>query len=137
MIKILIVTHGALAVAFKESSAMFFGSTSDAISTIGLFPMDSPEALYDKITKEIITVDDGSGVLIFVDILSGSPYNMTAMAIDALKTEHKLECFTGVNLPILMEALAGLEYMSLSEMVTQIESVSQESISNLRKKLDI
>lgn len=137
MIKILIVTHGALAVAFKESSAMFFGSASDAISTIGLFPMDSPETLCDKIAKEIETIDDGSGVLIFVDILAGSPYNMTAMAIDALKEEHRLECFTGVNLPILMEALAGLEYMCISEMVAQIESVSQDSITNLRKKLDI
>ena len=51
MVHILIVTHGPLAQALKESSAMFFGSATDDLETLGLFPTDSPEALKDKISR--------------------------------------------------------------------------------------
>ena len=49
MIKILIVTHGPLAQALKESSAMFFGSMSNDVETIGLYPTDNPEDLKEAI----------------------------------------------------------------------------------------
>lgn len=137
MIKIIVVTHGPLAQALKESSAMFFGNTSDSISAIGLFPKDNPEDLKEEICKEINRIDEGDGVMVFVDIFAGSPFNMTALSIDELKESHKIECYTGINMPLLMEALAGCEYMNLEEMTKHIKDVSKDSIVNLREKLDI
>ena len=61
MIKILIVTHGPLAQALKESSAMFFGSMSNDVETIGLYPTDNPEDL-----KEVYTPAFGTGNQSFV-----------------------------------------------------------------------
>ena len=120
MVRIMIVTHGPLAQAFKESAAMFFGSAADNLVTLGLFP-----------------TDNGEGVLVFVDIFAGSPFNMTAMAIDELKENHKIQCFTGVNMPVLMEALGSCETMSLEELREDVASTAQESIVDLRKSLDI
>lgn len=137
MVHILIVTHGPLAQALKESAAMFFGSMTENLSTMGLFPTDSPEALKDKIVDEVNKIDDGDGVLVFVDIFAGSPFNMTAMAIDELQANHKIECFTGVNMPILMEALSSCETMSLEELQADIVEVAKDSIVDLRKALEI
>lgn len=137
MVHIMIVTHGPLAQAFKESSAMFFGSASDNLTTLGLFPTDSPEGLKDKIVNKVNEIDDGDGVLVFVDIFAGSPFNMTAMAIDELKENHKIQCFTGVNMPILMEALGSCETMSLEELREDVAATAQDSIVDLRKSLDI
>lgn len=137
MVKIMIVTHGPLAQAMKDSSAMFFGSMADSLTTLGLFPTDSPEALKDRITDKVKEIDDGDGVLIFVDIFAGSPFNMSAMAIDELKDSHKIQCFTGVNMPILMEAISMCESMTLEELHADIVTVAQESIVDLRKSLEI
>ena len=137
MVHILIVTHGPLAQALKESSAMFFGSATDDLETLGLFPTDSPEALKDKISDKVNAIDDGDGVLILVDIFAGSPFNMSAMAIDELKENHKVECFTGVNMPILMEALGSCGSMSLEELKEDIVPVAAESVVDVRKALDI
>lgn len=137
MSKILIVTHGPLAEGLKESSRMFFGSMSDTLETIGLFPEESPEVLKEKIVEIVKKIDDGSGVLIFVDIFAGSPFNMTALAIDELKTEHKIECYTGVNLPLLMEALTSCTSMELDELKLHLASVAKNTITDLRIALDI
>ncbi|MFR5079593.1 MAG: PTS sugar transporter subunit IIA [[Clostridium] innocuum] len=62
MIKILIVTHGPLAQALKESSAMFFGSMSNDVETIGLYPTDNPEDLKEAICEKVEAIDTGDGV---------------------------------------------------------------------------
>lgn len=137
MVRIMIVTHGPLAQAMKDSTAMFFGSMADSLTTLGLFPTDSPEALKDRIIEKVNEIDDGDGVLIFVDIFAGSPFNMSAMAIDELKENHKIQCFTGVNMPVLMEALGSCEAMDLEALHEDIVAVAKESIVDLRKSLDI
>lgn len=137
MIKLLVVTHGPLAAALKESAAMFFGDATENITTLGLFPTDGPEALQEKISESVKNIDDGDGVMIFVDIFAGSPFNMTALSIDELKENHKLECFTGVNMPILMEALSSCESMDIVSLRQHLNSVSKDTIVDLRQALEI
>lgn len=137
MVNILIVTHGPLAQALKESAAMFFGDAADKLATLGLFPTDSPEALMDKIIDKVNEIDDGDGVVIFVDIFAGSPFNMAAMAIDSLKEEHKIASFTGVNMPVLMEALGSCQIMNLDELHADIMETAKDSIVDVRKALEI
>ena len=116
---------------------MFFGAMADDLTTLGLFPTDGPEELKDRIAEAVNKVDDGDGVMIFVDIFGGSPFNMAALAIDELKNDHKIQCFTGVNMPLLMEALTNCETMSLDELKADIEQVAKESIVDLRKAMEI
>ncbi|MEG0034673.1 MAG: PTS mannose transporter subunit IIA [Bacilli bacterium] len=137
MIKLMIVTHSVLAEGFKESSKLFFGDKADEITAIGLFPSDSPEILEQKIVENIKLIDDGDGVMIFVDIFAGSPFNMVALAIDEVSVKHKIQCFTGINLPLLMEALGSCESMKLDELTKHLNEVSSETIVNLREALDI
>lgn len=116
---------------------MFFGDTADKLETIGLYPADSPEDLMRKIMDKVETIDEGDGVLIFVDMFAGSPYNMTAMAIDELKDTHKLQCLAGVNMPLLMEALPAASRMELDELVEELEKLAPATVINLRKTLEI
>lgn len=136
MVKVLIITHGPLASALKESAKMFCAVAED-IATIELFPFDSPEMLKDKITELIQAIDDGSGVLIFVDIFAGTTSNMAAVAIEELKQTHKLECFSGVNMPLLIEALPNCHVCTLAELRASVAEVAQDTIIDLRHSLDI
>ena len=80
MIQILIVTHGPLAEALKVSAGMFFPQAS-VIATLSLNPQDNPLELKDRIVAEVRKVNEGDGVLIFVDLFAGTPCNMTALAL--------------------------------------------------------
>ncbi len=133
--KLLIVSHGPLAGAMKESARMFFGETCDQIGTLELYPADSPDKLMLDIVDYVRQAEED--VLIFVDIIAGSPYNMTALAIEELKGNHHVECFTGVNMPILMETLGMMKSESLAYIINHIEAIAPDTITNLRKGLDI
>lgn len=137
MIRILLVTHGPMAESMRESARMFFGDKSDELHTMGLYPNDNPEDLKERIIKVVELNDVGDGFLILVDIFYGTPFNMTALAIDELKEKHKVQCFTGVNLPILIETLASTESMSLEDLTKHIEGMSMQTIVNLRSTLDL
>lgn len=135
MIKLIIVTHGPLADAFKESGAMFFGNQVDQVATIGLLPTKSPEVL-EKEIKAAVVQSGTKECLIFVDILAGTPFNVVALMIEELK-EYHIECFAGVNMPIVMEALASKESMNVAELTEHIGEISAATIVNLRQTLEI
>ncbi|AMG50783.1 MULTISPECIES: PTS sugar transporter subunit IIA [Enterococcus] len=135
MIKLIIVTHGPLADAFKESGAMFFGDQVDQVATIGLLPTKSPEVL-EKEIKAAVVQSGTKECLIFVDILAGTPFNVVALMIEELK-EYHIECFAGVNMPIVMEALASKESMNVAELTEHIGEISAATIVNLRQTLEI
>lgn len=138
MVKILIVTHGPLAEGFKESARMFFADAVDEkIDTIGLYPGDVIEDLKDKITASIKQNNTEDGTLIFVDMLAGSPFNMVGLVLNELKDEYKLECITGINMPLLMEALASADSMDLSSITDIIEELAPQSVLNAKKILGL
>lgn len=137
MVKILIIAHGPLAEAFKESAKMFFGEAAEAIEAIGLFPADSPESLKEKIEQKITEMDDGSGVLIFVDIFAGTTFNMAALSIEEMKQDHKIESYSGVNMPLLIEVLPNCSTSTLEQLKNDVASIAPDTIVNLRTALDI
>lgn len=137
MIKFLIVTHGPLAEAFKESLRMFFGDKADEVDVIGLYPTDAVEGLKQKIANSIEKNYSKDGMMIFVDIYAGSPFNMVAYTMHDLNDVYpQLECFTGVNLTMLMEAFADSESLSLERMCEQLEVIAPASIINVKKLLE-
>ena len=137
MINILIVSHGALADGLKDSAQMFFGDGAEKISTLSLNLGDTIEELKDRIEKVIREKCTEDGMMIFVDMLMGSPFNMATLAMHELIDEgYKLQCFTGINLPVLMEVMGGADYMTLEEMTETVENVCCDSFVNVRKKME-
>jgi PTS system mannose-specific IIA component len=137
MVNILIVSHGPLADAFRESLEMFFGKDAETVSTLGLYPMDNPESLQEKIVEKVKEIDDGDGVLILVDIPNATPYNQTALAISEMGDTHKVECLSGISMPLLMEACVNRSTMSVEELKDHLlENVAPTTVQDLRKSLD-
>lgn len=132
MIKLLIVTHGHLSEALKESAGMFFESAK-AIETLSLLPEKNPLELKGHIVKKLKSMELKEGVLIFVDLFAGTPSNMTALAIP----DCQIACFTGVNLPLIMETLAYQETMKLKELSEHLEKMAPSTILDLRKRMEL
>ena len=139
MVAILIVTHGDLSKALLSSIALVMGEPP-MTEALGLYHGDDVEELKTRVRESILRLNQesgGEGVLVLVDLLGGSPSNATAKCINELKDEIKVECITGANLPILVEAVANHANMEINDLKRTCLSAGSESIINLREKLMI
>ena len=104
--QILIVTHGELAAGFKDATEVIFGEVK-GITTIGLHSGESVEAFGEKIYETLAGYDENESVLIFVDLLSASPYNQSVLSVNKLdaKRAENVRLIAGASLPMVLEGI--------------------------------
>ncbi|MGN0417746.1 PTS sugar transporter subunit IIA [Anaerostipes faecalis] len=121
MIGLVIVTHGDMGRGLTDSIKLITGEYKNMV-TLSLRKNDNAEDLYEEILRSIQKVDEGDGVMIFTDVLGGTPSNLSTL----VARKNDLFCLTGVNLPMMIEfmMLAG-EEISLKELAERcLESAS-------------
>jgi len=112
MIGILIVTHGGFAEGLFNAVELIAGK-QEKVKTIGLYHGDGIDEFSDKVKNAYEELDDGDGVIIFVDIFGGSPSNV----VMKLMTEKpKIKAITGVNMPMVVEAVMSRDGSTLDEL---------------------
>ncbi len=125
MVGVVIVTHGKFADGLLDAMHLIAGP-QEKIDQISLKEGDSVELLKSRILESVKNLDDGDGVLVFVDMFGASPCNAAA----ALFKEH-VEVVTGVNLPMILEILNLRGSVSLKELAAIAMDAGKESIKNL------
>lgn len=136
MVEILIVTHGNLAAEMLKSAEIIVGK-QDNVITMGLFHGDSIEDFRDRVARKIGEMGEQNGVLVFVDLYGGSPSNAVVLSLntDYVK-DRKFHCVTGLNLPMLLEALTMRECMGLDELKEHCIKTGCTGIKDLRREFD-
>jgi PTS system mannose-specific IIA component len=136
MIGVLIVTHGDFGKELLKSAELIIGKQNRTM-TLGLFHGDSIDNFRGSIAKAIEMLDEGDGVLVFVDLYGGSPSNATAMNLREIEDNIKVECITGVNLPMILEALTMRESYKLSSLKEHCMEMAQQGIKDLYKEINL
>jgi len=129
MVGMLIVTHGRLGEGLLDAMQMIAGP-QEKVEVISLKEGDSIDELKDKILNAVKTLDDGSGVLVFVDMFGASPSNAAAYLLN-----ENVEVITGVSLPMLLEIVSFRESSSLQELAANAMTAGVESVKNLTQLL--
>ncbi|CZQ97572.1 phosphotransferase system mannose-type iia component [Trichococcus palustris] len=106
MLGIVVATHGSLSDGLKDSAEVIFGATNN-LATVNLNPGDDVQELGTKIKTAIHEVNQGEGVIVFVDLISASPYNQSVLVTNGLEKELQDSVYVigGVNLPMLLVAI--------------------------------
>lgn len=129
MVGVLILTHGKFADGLKNSVEMIMGQ-NDSFSTIGLYEGEDFSEFKEKVLEHVNELDRGEGVLVLVDLFGASPYNSVMFNYQDFKSSNKkVKLLTGVNLPMVIEALNGRNYMNLEKLY---EEVMQTGINNIK-----
>ena len=129
MLGIVLISHGDMANGMLNSAGMFFGETGlQQVTTVSLYPEDSPEDFDVKLADAIKEVNSGDGVVVLADLLGGTPCNRAAYVCS-----ENVQVITGMNLPILMELL-GLR-MGGEVDVNNLISISRDGIVSLNELL--
>ena len=99
---ILVASHGTLAKGMFETSQLFMGTEIPQYDYLCLNASDSAEEFGAEIRKKAEELDSGEGVIIFVDLLGGTPYNQSCLL---LENPEKVQLIAGMNLSMVLEQL--------------------------------
>lgn len=102
---IVIASHGAMAQGILETSKLFFGEQQQ-MKAFCLQANDNPDDFVEVLRQGIKDVDSGDGVIVFCDMLFGSPCNCMMRIISEDLDNPKLDVICGVNLAMILQILA-------------------------------
>lgn len=131
MVGFVLVSHGGMAKGMLEALEMITGVT-DRIAAFGLYEGESPDSLLDTIKEQLPALDDGSGVLFFVDMFGASPFNTCARIF--LENQEKYALICGMNLPMLLELALQREGQSVDDLAQMAVTNGKDSVTRFELK---
>jgi len=124
MIGIVIASHGRLAEEMLSTAQQIVGTFPKA-RWISISSQESVEDIQASMKSAVDAVDEGDGVLVFADLLGGTPCNQSLMLCQG----RKMEVLTGVNLPMLVKA------HSLRASLTDVTLLAEQLIQYGQKNI--
>lgn len=101
MVGILLILHDPLASAFMTAVSRMFEGEPERIEAMDVLVDQDLDDIKKKASEAIARVNNGSGVLIFTDVLGGTPSNCG----HDLVVPGQVEVLTGLSLPMLLRAI--------------------------------
>lgn len=130
MIGILLISHGKMAEGVRDSVRLVAGEFA-GLDTASLVAGQDFDQFRQDVIEKIKALHQGGGVLVFVDLLGASPYNAAMLSYKQLQEEGvPSRVITGMNLPMVMEALSAREEMPLEELAQDLMVFGRDSIQN-------
>ena len=99
---IIIASHGKFAEGMYDAIKMFSGELEN-FSYISLLPDQDLKSFIEELKNKIDKVDSGDGVVVFFDLLYGTPSNIVSSLLKEEIYKEKLEIISGINLATVLE----------------------------------
>lgn len=128
MIGLIVATHGNFASGIISSVNLIAGEQNDLIG-VNFVEGQSSEELKQNLEKAIsdISCDE---ILILTDLMGGTPFNISS-TISTSTDNKKIKVVSGMNLPMLMEAVFSREQTDLDSLITVTRESAIDGISDL------
>lgn len=123
MVGAVIVTHGSLGESLLSTATSIAGEF-EGITAISVTSGLDVEKIKEDITEAIKSVDRGDGVIIFTDMLGGTPTNISLTLIK----EGAVEIVAGINLPTLIKFTSLRKNKTFSEIIAVIKEYAMSTI---------
>ncbi len=123
MVGLVVASHGRLADELVATARQIVGELRN-VATLSVEPSTSPEEIRSRVRDAVRSVDDGDGVLVFADLIGGSPCTQSL----SLCQQARIEVVTGVNLPMLLKADSLRAELPLTELAHTLATYGQKNI---------
>lgn len=133
MYEIIVATHGKLSEGYNDTINMIMGERK-GLYFIEFSPKDEVENLREKFINIINSIKNENEILILTDLFGGTPCN-TAIKM-ALESRQRIKILSGVNLPMLIEAVLNQDSI-LDEVIESILNSSKQGIMNIDFNLQV
>ncbi|VBB07194.1 phosphotransferase system mannose-type iia component [Lucifera butyrica] len=122
--EILLLTHGGWGEKLIDSLKMIWGSTA-RVSEIPLMPHYTFEEYFEKVADKVAQMADHS--LIITDLFGGTTSNVSAK----LSQKYNIHILSGLNAPMLLEAMSSIDSLDDPQTLRQIVTVSQQGCKDV------
>lgn len=131
MVSIIVSGHGQFSLGLLDAFEIIFGKDVN-VQAVPFFKGEGLPQMQEKFQQKINQISKDKEVLILVDVFAGTPYNTAAQIA---YTNENIDILTGVNLPILLEAAAIKEQLTLAQLIENLRKVATDSHQNFRSAL--
>lgn len=122
MIDLIVLSHGDLCEALIATAELVLGKQNHIIA-VGYGASENIDTYKERVYK-IIYENCSNPILILTDLFGGSPCNIALQ----FSINEKIECITGMNLPMLLTALTERENSSIEELKEKCINAGKEGI---------
>ncbi len=130
-IAIIICMHGKLGIEMLKTTELIIGKKKN-IKAIEFLTGENVEHLIKKYKKKIKTLNTNNGIIFFVDIIGGSPFNAANKFLYNKKIKNDI--ISGTNIPMLLETIMSInDKISFESLINKIINIGKNSISNINK----
>ena len=131
MIGLLITGHADFGTGITSSVNLSAGE-QEAYKAVDFLPTYSTEDLTREITKALDELKDCEGVIIFTDLMGGTPFNVSAQIGHG---KENIRIVAGTNLPMLVEIVMSRKFLdNLDELVDSVLETGKEQVTKYEFK---
>lgn len=131
MIGLLVTGHANFGTGITSSVNLIAGE-QEAYQAVDFLPEYSTEDLTREITKALDELNDCEGVIIFTDLMGGTPFNVSAQIGHG---KENIRIVAGTNLPMLVEIVMSRKFMdNLDELVDSVLETGKEQVTKYEFK---
>ena len=128
----LIVTGHANFGSGITSSVNLIAGEQEAYKAVDFLPSYSTEDLTREIAKALDELKDCEGVIIFTDLMGGTPFNVSAQIGHG---KDNIRIVAGTNLPMLVEIVMSRKFMDdLDDLVESVLETGKEQVTKYEFK---
>lgn len=133
MIGYLVTGHGEFSKGLMSSLNMIAGE-QDGVTAINFEENANLEKYQETLKEKVVSLlNENEGVLIFTDLLGGTPFRIAMLVADEFEN---VEVMTGTNLPMLLEGTALRFTDDVKEVANQLVESGKTGVTNPRLDLD-
>lgn len=131
MIGLLVTGHANFGSGITSSVNLIAGE-QEAYKYVDFLPTYSTEDLTVEITKALDELKDCEGIIIFTDLMGGTPFNVSAQLGHG---KDNIRIVAGTNLPMLVEIVMSRKFMDdLDGLVESVLETGKEQVTKYEFK---
>jgi mannose PTS system EIIA component len=106
MAGILIIAHAPLASALQEFTRHVYGEVPDRLKALDVMAHEDAKLTLERAVEAAHSIISDSGLLVLTDIMGATPANVASRLAHMPGFDGHVKVIAGVNLPMLMRAIA-------------------------------
>ena len=106
MAGILIIAHAPLASALQEFTRHVYGEVPDRLKALDVMAHEDAKLTLERAVEAAHSVNSDKGLIVHTDIMGATPANVASRLAHMKDFEGHVRVIAGVNLPMLMRAIA-------------------------------
>jgi PTS system ascorbate-specific IIA component len=106
MTGILIIAHAPLASALQEFTRHVYGEIPDRLKALDVMAHEDAKLTLERTIDSARSIISDKGLLVLTDIMGATPANVASRLANMKEFDGHVRVIAGVNLPMLMRAIA-------------------------------